>query len=240
MKFKMKVVRGHKTPLSRQIHESIEIENSKADFLMNSKGEYNGSRIPRIVIEVGDKVETEDWPGQEKEQGTRRKMSNNYSGAWMTNNRKKRKLENEEGITECGQAEPKPVENQAQNKRRKTECGTAESRSGEGNGVTKHGKAQPECGTAQPPVRDYINMMEKEDDDELYQAGENVETCGSIVEEYLEKTWAEVSKREVGQESNPTLPELMDENARNKLSNAWLGKRTAPKQTEGWAEKVKM
>ena len=204
-------------------------------------------------------METEDWPGQEKERGTRRKTSNNYSGAWINNNNKKRKLENEEGVTECGQAEPKPVKGQAQNKRRKTECGTAESQSVEGKsetnsnnaGVTKHAKAQPECGTAQPWVRDYMKMMEQEDDNELYQAVENVETCGSIVKEYLEKAWADINKQAgaeqvrvwqqgVGQESNPTLPELMDENARNKLSNAWLGKRTAPKQTEGWAEKVKM
>ena len=48
--FKMKVVRGHKTPLTRQIQESVEIQYSTADMVLNSKGEWNGSRIPRVVI----------------------------------------------------------------------------------------------------------------------------------------------------------------------------------------------
>ena len=36
--FVMKVLRGHKSPLSRQIHKSVAIENSKAEVVMNSKG----------------------------------------------------------------------------------------------------------------------------------------------------------------------------------------------------------
>ena len=59
VQFRMRVVRKHRTPLTRQIQESVEIENSAANILMNSKGEYNGSRIPRIVVEVGEKVEIE-------------------------------------------------------------------------------------------------------------------------------------------------------------------------------------
>ena len=60
VKFGMKVLRSHRSPLTRQIQESIEIEHSKADIVMNSKGEWNGSRIPRIVIEVGDKIQEEE------------------------------------------------------------------------------------------------------------------------------------------------------------------------------------
>ena len=86
--FSMKVTRGHKTPLTRQIQESVEIENSTANILMNSKCEYNGSRIPRVVIEVGSRVETEDWPGQGPKKGRR---NGKESGSWKVNNIKKRK-----------------------------------------------------------------------------------------------------------------------------------------------------
>ena len=48
VQFRMKMMRSHLTPLTRQIQEGVEIENSKADIIMNSKGEWNGSRIPRI------------------------------------------------------------------------------------------------------------------------------------------------------------------------------------------------
>ena len=61
--FSMRVIRGHRTALTRQVHESVAIESSKADILLNSKSEYNGSKIPRIVIEVGDQLEEDEWPG---------------------------------------------------------------------------------------------------------------------------------------------------------------------------------
>ena len=65
----MKVVRSHKTPMTRQVHESVEIEYSSAKIVMNSKGEWNGSRIPRIRIEVGDQLQEED---EESESGMTR------------------------------------------------------------------------------------------------------------------------------------------------------------------------
>ena len=34
---------------------------------MNSKGEFNGSKLPRIVIEIGEDVETEDYRNGMKE-----------------------------------------------------------------------------------------------------------------------------------------------------------------------------
>ena len=64
--FKMKIVCGHKSPLSRQIHESVAIENCTAKVVMNSKGEWNGSRIPRIRIEVGENIRDEDEEGKDK------------------------------------------------------------------------------------------------------------------------------------------------------------------------------
>ena len=37
VRFRMKVLRSHRTPLTRQIQEGVEIENSQADVIMNSK-----------------------------------------------------------------------------------------------------------------------------------------------------------------------------------------------------------
>ena len=114
VKFSMKVTGSHRTPLTRQIQESVKIENSTANILMNSKSEYNGSRIPRVVIEVGSRVETEDWPGQgTKKIGSKR----SEKGSWKVNNMRKSKREdgapssdnigNEQiGPPECGPAEP--------------------------------------------------------------------------------------------------------------------------------------
>ena len=39
------------------------IDCSQANIIMNSKAEYNGSRIPRIRMEVGDRVLTRDYQG---------------------------------------------------------------------------------------------------------------------------------------------------------------------------------
>ena len=110
--FKMEIVRKHKSPLTRQIHESVAIENSSAKILMNSKSEYNGSKIPRIVVEVGDQVDTEDWGGK----GGRRQESIKKEGHWRINNVKKRKrktgeeeenscIKSKVGSNECDQAQ---------------------------------------------------------------------------------------------------------------------------------------
>ena len=50
----MKMEKGFKKPLARQIREGVEIEMSR-DTLMNGKSEWNSSRIPRIVIEEGER-----------------------------------------------------------------------------------------------------------------------------------------------------------------------------------------
>ena len=56
VKFSMKVGRKHRTPLTRQLEEAVAIETKKVDILLNSKSEFHGSRIPRVRIEVGDKI----------------------------------------------------------------------------------------------------------------------------------------------------------------------------------------
>ena len=54
-KFSMKVIRTHKTALTRQIHEAVVIANSWNKNLLNSKQEYNRCIIPRITVMMGNK-----------------------------------------------------------------------------------------------------------------------------------------------------------------------------------------
>ena len=53
----MKVLSKHKTAMERQNAELVRIETEKVDILLNSKDEWNGSKIPRVVLEIGD----EQW-----------------------------------------------------------------------------------------------------------------------------------------------------------------------------------
>ena len=50
--YTMKVMRNHPTALTRQIEESVAIDKKKVHVIMNSKGEWNSQRIPRIVVQV--------------------------------------------------------------------------------------------------------------------------------------------------------------------------------------------
>ena len=49
-RYEMVVVKKHRSPIGRQIGEAVMIEMSKAEGIMNSKGEWNGSKIPRKVV----------------------------------------------------------------------------------------------------------------------------------------------------------------------------------------------
>ena len=51
--FEMRLERGYKKPLARQIREGVEIDTSSST-LMNTKAEWNNARIPRIIIEEGE------------------------------------------------------------------------------------------------------------------------------------------------------------------------------------------
>ena len=63
--YSMKVLRRHKAPLGHQVQEAVEIEHSKAQVLLNRKGEFNGARVPRVTIEVGGKILTGNYRGHE-------------------------------------------------------------------------------------------------------------------------------------------------------------------------------
>ena len=71
----MSMEESFKKPLARQIREGVEIEMSKAT-LLNSMSEWNNSRIPRIVIEEGERQREDNDSGLgnkiEKEKQIRR------------------------------------------------------------------------------------------------------------------------------------------------------------------------
>ena len=56
----MKVQKSHRTPLASQVGEGVEINSCKSKIVMNSKGEWNGSRLPRMVIEQGEEIELDE------------------------------------------------------------------------------------------------------------------------------------------------------------------------------------
>ena len=63
--FQMLVTRSFLRPLQRQVAESVSIEGGAddADQMLNSKAEWGGSKIPRITMEVGARVQQEDYRG---------------------------------------------------------------------------------------------------------------------------------------------------------------------------------
>ena len=68
--YSMKMLRAHRKTLTHQIHEATIIQHSQADIQLNSKGEYNGPRIPRVVLEVGVRVITLAYRGQDNTHNT--------------------------------------------------------------------------------------------------------------------------------------------------------------------------
>ena len=88
--------------MSRQIEEGIEILKSSAGIIMNAKGEWNGSKLPRLLVERGDKVEEDDddpssrmWQEDDRncwqiKESSKRKASN------CENSESKKELEIEE------------------------------------------------------------------------------------------------------------------------------------------------
>ena len=65
--FSMKVLRGHRSALARQIHEAVLIANSQSENLLNSKTEYNRCIIPRLAVMVGSKEKYGDTDTEAEE-----------------------------------------------------------------------------------------------------------------------------------------------------------------------------
>ena len=62
--FKLELLSRHYTAFSRQVTESVFITNGVRDICLNSKSEWNGDAIPRLTIEVRDRVDQKDHGGQ--------------------------------------------------------------------------------------------------------------------------------------------------------------------------------
>ena len=50
----------HATPLQRLITEAVMIETRPCHILMNSKAEWRGASLPRIVVESGSSLKMDD------------------------------------------------------------------------------------------------------------------------------------------------------------------------------------
>ena len=62
--FKIILISKHLTSFTRQVEESARITDGIRDQNLNSKSEWNGPKIPRLVIEIMDKIEQLDHNGE--------------------------------------------------------------------------------------------------------------------------------------------------------------------------------
>ena len=53
VKFRMKVVKTHRTALQRQVHEAVLISLNASDKILNSMGVYNRCKLPRLTVMFG-------------------------------------------------------------------------------------------------------------------------------------------------------------------------------------------
>ena len=53
--FEMKVLRGHMSAFSRQVHEAVLIEMNEGNNILNSKGEFNRCQLPRLCVQMGER-----------------------------------------------------------------------------------------------------------------------------------------------------------------------------------------
>ena len=62
--FSMSILKRHQTPFDRMITESVVITHGQRDHTMNSKKEYMGESLPRLTVEVKDRVYQVDHNGK--------------------------------------------------------------------------------------------------------------------------------------------------------------------------------
>ena len=94
--FSMRMEAGFKKPLARQIREGVEIESSRGE-LMNSKSEWNNSRIPRIVIETGEKLTEDEESGLGKKSEKEKTVRLREERGYQVKNRNPKRKEIETG-----------------------------------------------------------------------------------------------------------------------------------------------
>ena len=62
IEFSMKVLKGHMTAFSRQIHEAVVIQKNESSSILNSKGEYNRCSLPRLTVKEGVReIKEKEW-----------------------------------------------------------------------------------------------------------------------------------------------------------------------------------
>ena len=109
--FSMKVVKGHRSALARQVHEAVLIANCQPKNLLNSKAEYNRCIIPRLAVMVGtkEKEDEEDTIGEretlEYEEGLRSRKREEKGGDHQKAKRRKRWKEEPKVMKEKRQAQ---------------------------------------------------------------------------------------------------------------------------------------
>ena len=86
--------------MTRQIHESCAIEHSKSVILMNSKSEWGGQKIPRIVVQVQGKDQLEEEEIQVKKPKVKKKVSNNKRSQAQSCTRASKRARKEEKETD--------------------------------------------------------------------------------------------------------------------------------------------
>ena len=92
--FKMKILKSFRSPLERQIWESLEIERRgwTADTLLNKKEEFNKLRMPRLRLESVESVSEKDIDDEESREQVQ-EMKARMRKEWSVNSSVKRKSE---------------------------------------------------------------------------------------------------------------------------------------------------
>ena len=54
VKFKMKVIKQHRSAFQRQVHEAVLIQLNSGGEILNSRGEYNRCNLPRLAVMFGE------------------------------------------------------------------------------------------------------------------------------------------------------------------------------------------
>ena len=107
----------HKTTLSRQIRESLLIQDENPTMLINSKSEWGSQNtIPRVIIESGDREANQDLqsqtpPDQQSDQiDARKRRGNTHERQTLLNFQscKRQRAEGSSSISRSDEANSKP------------------------------------------------------------------------------------------------------------------------------------
>ena len=126
-RFVMKVVRSFKTALSMQVGEAVRIRRRGGDGnILNSKAEYNRSRIPRLIVDqqadkdIKQMEEEELWKRREQLEEELREWSQiKYYAREQELREKKRQLSRIEGRIKAYKREQEGAQGPKEGKRRK-------------------------------------------------------------------------------------------------------------------------